>query len=76
MKKQRQRARRKVTPLVGRGWAWAIKDHRGRWLLCNWAHPKKECLDDEGKPSPEARKVWVKLVPANKGASGLKAASG
>ena len=62
------RASRRLNCIVGRAWAWAIREGNGkRWLICNWAHPTKEALDEDEKPSPEARKVWVKIVPANDG---------
>lgn len=67
MTKQRQRARRKVTPLVGRtiAWAWAIQNDSGKWVLCQWAEPTSVDLKADAKPSPEARKIRVYLVPAN-----------
>jgi len=70
MKKQRQRARRKVTPLVGRAWAWKIQDMSGRWSLCNWSEPSRDMLErSRKKPSPEAVAVWVKMT-ANPQVSG------
>ena len=48
--------------LVGRGWAWKIRDKRGNWALCNWAEPTKDALLKQGKPSPEAKPVWIKLT--------------
>ena len=62
MKKNARRVGNTLRPLVGRAWAWAIQNDKGRWMLCNWAHPTKQALEDDGKPSPEARKVWVKLT--------------
>lgn len=54
----------------GEGWAWAIQDTQdmhGRhscWLLCCWAHPLREMVTAEPKPSPEAKCVRVRIVKA------------
>ena len=46
----------------GRGWAWAIKDHHGEFILYNWAEPSRHDLLVSGKPSPEAKAVQVKIT--------------
>ncbi len=53
---------------TGIGWAWEFQYPNGSWHLCNWAEPFQVCLgrDDDFKPSPEARKVRVELVPTSK----------
>lgn len=56
-----------VQRMVGRAWAWKIKDESGNWTLCHWAEPQLCRLLDAGKPSPEARPVRVKLIPAKRG---------
>ena len=49
------------------GWAWEFQDLDGQWVLCNWAEPYKDWLkDNDEKPSDEARKIRVELVPTSK----------
>ena len=45
----------------GYGWAWEIFDGKD-WGLCYWAAPTKLDLERDGKPSPEARSVSVRIV--------------
>jgi hypothetical protein len=49
-------------------WAWAIQDTRGGWLLCQWADPARDAwrMLDKYRPSPEARRVRVRLVPVRR----------
>ena len=48
-------------PEAIKGWAWELYDS-GRWMLCSWCVPNRETLIAEGKPSPEARPVCVRLI--------------
>lgn len=55
------------TKVRGFGWAWEFQpEYRGPWILCNWSQPFPSMLTDENKPSDEARKVRVELVPTTK----------
>jgi len=45
----------------GYGWAWEISDGKD-WVLCHYAEPTKIDLERDGKPSPEARPVSVRIV--------------
>ena len=58
----------KIGKHTGIGWAWEFQYPDGSWHLCNWAEPFKEWLDNDEfiKPSDEARKVRVELVPTSK----------
>lgn len=47
-------------------WTWQIQDTRGRWMTCKWAVSSRAVLEDDPKPSPEARAVRVELVPTRK----------
>jgi len=53
---------------TGVGWAWEFQDSNGNWVLCNWAEPFKEMLDDDqfAKPCSVAKKIRVELVPTSK----------
>ena len=53
---------------TGIGWAWEFQYPDGSWHLCHWAEPYKDWLDFDknAKPSDEARKVRVELVPTSK----------
>ncbi len=42
------------------GWAWLCD-----FGLCEWAEPTKEQLMRQSKPSPEAKPVYVALVPVS-----------
>lgn len=51
--------RKKRIRLPGvRAWTWQMDDG-----LCYWAQPRRDTLLAEGKPSPEAKPVLVRLVP-------------
>ena len=63
MQKRANRAR--LDGLVGKAWAWKIQDEKGRWVMCNWACPTRQGLDEDGKPSTEARALRVHIIPAN-----------
>jgi hypothetical protein len=47
----------------GYGWAWAIQDNKGKWVLCHWVQPDKIRLVGGGKPFPEAIPIFVKITP-------------
>ncbi len=50
----------------GKGWAWALQQVDGSWILCNWADPMKlssRFVEIDGKPSPEAKRVYVAIMP-------------
>lgn len=53
-------------PKVGKGWTWMIEDLSGNWVLCNWAEHDQNTLLEGGRPSPEARMVYVAIVPMKK----------
>jgi hypothetical protein len=55
--------RRKFIPRARRAfaWAWALKTDRG-WELCFWAEPHKSTLLRDGRPSPEAVPVRVRMT--------------
>ncbi len=52
-------------PKPVKAWAWAIDMGRG-YELCFWSMPSRKQLDDEGKPSPEARMIRVEIRPVPK----------
>lgn len=58
----RARARR-AQPVYG--WSWKILD-RGRWVLCHFMFEKKAILLFDGKPSPEAVAVRVRMSLARR----------
>jgi hypothetical protein len=71
------RSAMETTP-AGRGWAWEIQMIDGSWVLCNWAEPNKSWnmarySEMDGKPSPEARRVYVAIVPMREYRKLLKA---
>ena len=43
---------------VGKGWAWQCD-----FGLCHWAAPTREKLLRDGKPTPEAKAISVRIVP-------------
>lgn len=43
--------------------AWALKSGKA-WTLCYWSAPSRKQLISEGKPSPEAVVVRVRMEPA------------
>jgi hypothetical protein len=60
----------------GKGWAWAIQESDGSWILCNWVDPMKASsrfVEIDGKPSPEAQRVYVAIVPMKEYRKLLKA---
>lgn len=50
-------------PLVARAWTWKIQGANGNWQLCRWATAYRDTLIADGKPSPEARVVCVRMIP-------------
>lgn len=56
---------KKITDAApGNGWAWAIDFNDGKgWVMCHWAKSSKKGLLAGNKPSPEARPVYVAIVP-------------
>jgi len=44
-----------------KAWAWAIKDTKGKWVLCYWAHHNREEMIRDRKPSTEAKLVRVEI---------------
>jgi len=52
-----------------RAWAWMIDGG-----LCRWAMPDRIRLEQDGKPSPEAHPMLVRLIPESEVRRLVKAA--
>lgn len=43
-------------------WTWKVNLTGKKWELCRFAMASKQFLLDEGKPSPEAKPIRVRMI--------------
>lgn len=51
-----------MKPSEGRGWAWMLEDGS----ICHWADPERKQLVSNGRPSPSAKPVYVRIIPVRR----------